>query len=45
MLKYIDIYEDYCQIHPDFPNNQAIMSIETIKTHYQDKSNNHTFLQ
>lgn len=44
MLKYIDEYEKYCDTHPDFPNNQAILSIQTIKDKYKEHTDKHTFL-
>jgi len=41
---YIDIYEDYCDEHPSFPNNKAISSIKYINETYEEKLRDHTFL-
>lgn len=32
----IDDYEDYCETHPDFPNNKCIFAINNIKRVYKD---------
>lgn len=42
-LDWIDVYEDYCSTHPDFPNNKAIMAIENITTHYKKHQSEHSF--
>lgn len=44
ILQDITIYESYCDAHPDFPNNVAIMAISQIKSNYQNHVNNHDFL-
>lgn len=36
MLKMTKTYENYCGTHPDFPNNQAELSIQKIKEDYKD---------
>lgn len=33
-LFIIDKYEHYCESHPDYPNNQALLAIENIKKVY-----------
>lgn len=37
IMKVIDDYEDYCDTHPDFPNNQCLMTIQYIKDVYRKK--------
>ena len=44
ILEGIDKYEQYCNDHPKFINNKAVMAIETIKDAYQDCIDNHNFL-
>ena len=36
MLKMTNTYEDYSTTHPNFPNNQAVLSIQKIKEDYKD---------
>lgn len=36
-------YEKYCEAHPDFKNNQAVMTIEYIKKNYADRLEKHDF--
>ena len=35
VLKDVDEYERYCRDHEDFPNNEAVLSIENIRTQYR----------
>lgn len=35
-LQDIDTYEAYCQIHPDFKNNYAVLAADHIKKTYKD---------
>lgn len=37
IMKVIDEYEDYCDTHPDFPNNKCLMTIQYIKEVYRKK--------
>lgn len=37
-------YEQYCEAHPDFKNNEAVNSIEYINRVYQDCLDKHNFL-
>lgn len=34
-LKDVDEYESYCKSHPEFPNNEATLSIENIRAQYR----------
>lgn len=43
ILEDIDIYEKYCESHPTFPNNKAVMAIKNIKDNYQDCLKNKQF--
>ena len=43
MLELIDDYEDYCDTHPMFENNKALIAIQRIKDVYQDCLENHKF--
>ena len=36
MLKMTNTYENYSETHPDFPNNQAVLSIQKIEEDYKD---------
>lgn len=45
ILEDIDKYEKYCDSHPGFVNNKAIMAIETIKDTYQECKETHSFLE
>lgn len=45
ILEDIGKYENYCNTHPDFKNNKAVMAIEMIKDAYQDCIENHEFLE
>lgn len=44
ILEVIDDYEKYCEAHPDYPNNKAILAIENIKTTYSKCLKEHAFL-
>lgn len=44
ILLDIDVYEKFCEEHPDFKNNLAIMAIKHIKTIYQKCSTDNSFL-
>ena len=32
----IDVYEQYCESHPEYKNNRAVMAIQNIKRVYQE---------
>lgn len=36
ILSDIDTYEKYCNTHPEFPNNKAMLSIQNIKQEYMN---------
>ena len=36
-------YEKYCDAHPDFKNNQAVITIEYIRKNYADRLEKHDF--
>ena len=40
----IDVYEKFCDNHPDFRNNLAVMAIKHIKQVYQKCSSENSFL-
>lgn len=44
ILLDIDVYEKFCDSHPDFKNNLAVMAIKHIKTVYQKCSTDNSFL-
>ena len=44
ILEAIDAYERYCNSHPDFENNKAIMAIANIKRVYQERLQKNDFL-
>ena len=44
ILEVIDVYEHYCNTHPDYENNKAVMAIKTIKSVYKDCLKTHDFL-
>ena len=44
ILYDIDVYERYCNDHPDFKNNLAVMAIKHIKNVYQKCSHDNLFL-
>lgn len=36
ILEDVDTYEKYCNSHPDFSNNKAVMAIHNIKANYEE---------
>lgn len=44
ILLDIDVYEKFCNEHPDFKNNLAVMAIKHIKEIYQKCSRENSFL-
>lgn len=44
ILDDINIYETYCNGHPDYVNNKAKAAIELIRDTYQDHLQHNTFL-
>ena len=44
VLTDIDEYEKYCADHPEFKNNQTVMTIEHIKHNYQTRLEKNDFL-
>lgn len=44
VLSDVDAYEKYCNTHPDYKNNKAVLAIETIKEVYADCIEEHSFL-
>lgn len=44
MLLDIDEYERFCETHPGYKNNRAVMAISNIKRVYQDHLENDGFL-
>ena len=44
ILDLIDDYEDYCDAHPNFENNKALIAIQQIKDVYADCLENHKFI-
>jgi len=44
MLLDIDEYERFCETHPGYKNNRAVMAIANIKRVYQDHEENGGFL-
>ena len=44
VLAEIDAYESYCDEHPDYPNNRAVLAIQNIKGNYQARLQKHDFL-
>ncbi len=45
VLAEIDAYERFCEDHPDYPNNQAVLAIENIRENYRERLKKHDFLQ
>ena len=45
VLTEVDAYEEYCRSHPDYPNNRAVLAIETIREIYKERLKKHDFLQ
>lgn len=44
VLSKIDKYEKYCDAHPDYPNNRAVLAIENIRDAYKKRLKRHDFL-
>lgn len=44
-LAEIDSYEEYCDAHPEYPNNRATLAIKNIKSNYMKRQEEHDFLQ
>ena len=44
ILHTIDKYEDYCETHPKYKNNKALLAIENIKEVYKTLSKEGGFL-
>ena len=44
ILEDIDRYENYCDIHPNYENNKAVLAIKTIKEEYLYCLEHHKFL-
>lgn len=44
VLSDIDMYEKYCEAHPDFKNNKTVMSSGLIKDTYSTLMEEHKFL-
>lgn len=44
ILLDIDVYEKFCEQHPDFKNNLAVMAIKHIKSVYEKCSRENSFL-
>ena len=44
ILAEIDFYEKYCDTHPEYENNKAILAIENIKRVYKKCTDEGTFL-
>lgn len=45
MLSEIDDYERYCEEHPSYKNNRAVMAIANIKRVYEEHERNNSFLK
>ncbi len=45
VLAEIDAYERFCEDHPDYPNNRAVLAIENIRENYKERLKKHDFLQ
>lgn len=45
VLAEIDAYEGYCRENPEYPNNRAVLAIETIREVYKERLKKHDFLQ
>ena len=44
-LTEIDAYEKYCDKHPEYPNNRAVLAIENIREVYKERLKKHDFLR
>ena len=45
VLAEIDAYERFCEDHPDYPNNRAVLAIENIQENYKERLQKRDFLQ
>lgn len=45
VLAKIDEYERYCEEHPEYPNNRAVLAIENIREVYKERLKKRDFLQ
>lgn len=45
VLAKIDDYEQYCEEHPEYPNNRAVLAIENIREVYKERLKKRDFLQ
>ena len=45
VLAEIDAYEEYCRGNPKYPNNRAVLAIETIRETYKERLKKRDFLQ
>ena len=45
VLAEIDAYERFCDDHPDYPNNRAVLAIENIQENYKERLKKHDFLR
>ena len=45
VLLEIDEYEKYCDKHPEYPNNRAVLAIENIREVYKERLKKHDFLR
>lgn len=45
VLAKIDDYERYCDEHPEYPNNRAVLAIENIREVYKERLKKRDFLQ
>lgn len=43
VLSEIDFYEQYCEEHPEYENNRAVLAIQNIKRTYSEKLEKHDF--
>ena len=44
ILSDIDDYEQYCDLHPEYPNNRAVLAIKNIKRVYAECLQDDDFL-
>lgn len=44
VLTKIDAYEKYCDSHPNYPNNRAVLAIKNIEETYRDRMKKRDFL-
>lgn len=45
ILAEIDFYEDFCEDHPKYENNRAVLAIKHIKKVYDERLDKHDFLK